>query len=173
MLEPFGQTQSAQELLRAFPCGVRLRAAHQLRKDDVLKRAELGKKMVKLVDEAQQVSPNTRPTIVIERSGFLSREPDRALESTFEQPHRLQQRRFPGPRRSQQCHDLAGLDAQINAAQDLDRHLALGEAAPQIVGNKDWFTHIAAPGRGRCWRPCKQGKASPGTTGSAPSGRLR
>ena len=45
--------------------------------------------MVKLIDEAEEVPPQARSPLVVEIGSLLALEPDRTLETAFEQSDRL------------------------------------------------------------------------------------
>ena len=53
--------------------------------------------MVKLIDEAQRVPAQARPSIIIQTCGLFAVDTDRAVKTALLQPDRLQQRRLAGP----------------------------------------------------------------------------
>src|SRR5213076_27495 len=96
-----------------------------------------GQQMMKLIDEAEELTPQPRAALVVELGGFLTVQTDRSLESAFEQPHRLEQGRLARSRRTQQRDDLARRDLEIDPAQHLDGHVALDEAALESPSGED------------------------------------
>ena len=129
MIEPLREAECTEQLLRPLARRLCLGAQHELRKDHVFDRIELGKQVVKLVDEAEQLAPEPRAAVVIELRSFLALKPEGTLKAAFEQTDRLEQGRLARARGSEQRHDLARRDRQVHAPQYLDSDVALGEAA--------------------------------------------
>src|SRR5206468_3625953 len=143
-----------------------LHPAHQLRKHNIFGRVELRKQMMELIDETEEVAPEPRPVVIVQLGGLLTLQPDRALEPAFEQADRLKQGRLTRARGTEQRHNLARRDLEIDPAQNLDRDVALDEAALQTSRDEHRLTHSAAPAPGRCWRLCRPGTKLRGTTES-------
>ena len=162
VVETLAEAEVGQQELRPVAGGTRRRAADQLRQDDVLGRAEVGQQMVELVDEAELVAPHRGPGVGVERFDPLPVDCDRAAEPAFEQPDRLEHGRLARSARSEQGDDLAAGDGQVDAAQDVDRHPALDEAAAE-VGDFEDVTHSGARSPDRCSPPSTPGTASRGS----------
>ena len=94
MLEPLREAERAKQLLRPRPRSLRLRAAHELRQDDILDSVELGQQVMELIHEAKQLTPKAGAALIVEISRLFAREPDRTFEAAFEQAHSLKQSRF-------------------------------------------------------------------------------
>src|SRR5262245_18998891 len=114
-----------------------------LRQENILKRVEVGKQMVELINETERVTAQGGAAVIVERRGFLAGDADRALEPAFEQADGLQKRRLARAGRAQQPDDLARLHAEVDASQYLDGGPALGEAALEAARLKDRLTHNA------------------------------
>src|SRR5690606_39536424 len=97
---------------------------------------------------------------------------DLAAKSAFEKSDGLEQRRFAGPRRTKQRHDLAGHDRQNDAAQDVYSLSALLERARQPGQSDDRLTHSEAPEPDRYPHRGKKGRVWPGSKVPRPSRRL-
>src|SRR5947209_362143 len=124
---------------------------------------------MKLVDEAEQLPADAGAPLVIEPGRLFAREADRALEPALEQADGLEQGRLTGAGGTEKRDDLARRHLQIDAAQHLDRNVALDETALEVPSDEDRLTHSEAPGPGRCSPPCTPDRASQGTTAPARS----
>src|SRR5687768_9692369 len=100
---------------------------------------------MELIDEAQRLAPKLGARVIVELRSFAPREADRALEPAFEQPDRLQQGRLARPRRTEQSHDLARLDREVDSAKHLDGDVALRKAAPEAARLEDRLCHLILP----------------------------
>src|SRR4051794_30420438 len=113
MVETLRQSKRAEQLARALPRRLRFRAAHELRENDIFDCVELGKQMMELVDETEQVAAQAGTAIVVEVGGFFAAQANRPLEAAFEQADSLEQGRFSRSRRTEQRHDLAGRHREV------------------------------------------------------------
>jgi len=89
MVESLIEAQRTEKLVRSCRGRRSFYIPDQLRKDDILSRRELGKEMVKLIDEAERLASKLGATIIVELGRFLAEQPDRSLESALEQSHGL------------------------------------------------------------------------------------
>src|SRR3546814_12773546 len=108
-------------------------------------------------------APRLPPLAVLETRDIFPLDADYALESALEKPDRLQHRLLPRPRRPEQRDDRAAAQRRVDAAQHLDRNVALREAALQIDQFQRDIIHNAAPALGRYWPPCRPDRASQGS----------
>src|SRR6185295_359008 len=157
MIEPPRQPERAEQLLRPRPGRVRPGAAHELRDDHILQRAELRQQVMELIDEAEQVAAQAGSAVVVELCGFLPLELDRPGEAPFKQSDGLEQGRFARAGRSEERDNLARPDLEIDSAQDLDRDMALDEFALEVARDEDRVTHSAAPAPDPSWPPSRPG----------------
>ncbi len=146
---------------------IRLGTADQLRKDDILSRIELGKQVMELIDETQRLAPKLRASVIVQLRRLPALHSNRTLKAALEQAYRLQKGRLAGARGTQKRDDFSRLHVEIDAAQDFDCHVTLGEAALQPARRQNRITHNGAPGPGRCSPPSMRDRAWRGTTGSA------
>src|SRR3546814_20751507 len=115
--------------------------------------------MVELIDEADLLAPRLRSFTLAQVRHVLAVDPDRALETAFEQTDRLQHRRLARSRGAEQSDDLAALHLRFAAEKHADRHPVLGETTPQIAQFKSRVRHSGAPApgtseTGRVWTEC-------------------
>src|SRR3546814_11119009 len=103
-----------------------------LRQHDIFDRVEIWQQMMELIDEADLLAPRLRPLALFEARDILAIDADRTAESAFAQADCLQHRRLAPPRRAEQRDDLAAPQRRVDAAQHLDRDLALTDAAVQF-----------------------------------------
>src|SRR3546814_19563632 len=88
--------------------------------------------MVELIDEADLLAPRLRSFTLAQVRHVLAVDPDRALETAFEQTDRLQHRRLARSRGAEQRDALAALQLRIVDAQPVDRNPGQVEDAPQL-----------------------------------------
>src|SRR4051812_12545250 len=70
VVEAFGEPERAEELLRPCAGSAGLRIPHELWKDHVLHRIELRQQVMELVDEPEKLTPQARPSFVIQLACF-------------------------------------------------------------------------------------------------------
>ena len=85
-----------KELQRPLAGEPAVEAADQLRHDDVLERGELGKQVVKLIDEADLHAADRSPLAVGEPAGAAPGDLDVAGIRPFEKAGNVQERRLAG-----------------------------------------------------------------------------
>jgi hypothetical protein len=125
------EAERGEQSSGALVCFLAGAVLDELGQHDIFGRVEVRQQMVELIDEAELIAAHAGAPVRIELRRLLSGDPDRAAEPALKQPDRLKQGRLARSRRAEQGHDLARADGEVDAAQDFDRHSALGEAARQ------------------------------------------
>ena len=85
-----------------------------------------------LIDEAQELAPHRRPLAVVGQAGALAVDQDLATVRPLQQARNVQQGRLAAARLADQRHDLAGMQGERDAAQDLEATFALHEGPPDV-----------------------------------------
>ena len=127
--EPLGEADLVGEL--AHPLAVRLAAGEREREHDVLGRREHRQQVEELEDEADVLTPQEREVVVGELRDVLAGDRHAALGRAVEAGEDVHQRRLAGARRAHDGGQLAGGDAEVDAAQRVDAGLALAVAADE------------------------------------------
>ena len=109
-------------------------AVDQLRQDDILDRVEIGQQMVELVDEAERVAAQHRCGRAA--SSFAASSPAIRIEPSnppSSRPTACSSVDLPEPDGPSSATISPGATVEVDAAQDVDRRLALREAARQAA----------------------------------------
>ena len=121
----------------SHPFAVRLEAGEREREHDVLCRREHREQVEELEDEADVLAPQQRQVVVAELGDVLAADRHAARGRAVEPGEDVHQRRLAGARRAHDRGQLAGGDAEIDAAERVDAGFALAVAAHEAGGFDD------------------------------------
>ena len=130
-LAPVGEPHLLEQLVE--PGLVGLLAGDRERQDDVLLGVEHRQEVEELEDEADVLAPQLRQLRVVEPRDLGAGDLHRARGRLVEAREDVHQGRLAGARRAHDRDELAGADVEVDAAERVDRGLALAVAARQLT----------------------------------------
>ena len=150
MIRARAHAHTVQQHQRTFLCRALVDAIGQLRQDHVFQRAELGQKMVELIDEPDVATACGGAAAVAIPRKIAPADDDLAGVRLIQQARDMQQGRFSRPRGRDQCRHLTGHQGQRRLIQNAD---FVGTTGVIGLGNPDQFQcsiviHSAAPQQG-------------------------
>jgi len=139
-------------------------ARDHLRQHDVFERRKFRQQVMKLVDEPDMRAPQQCPPLFRQTAAILAADQHRTAVCALEQARNMQQCRFAGAGRTDQCCDFARIKRQIDAIQDPEFGSGLCEDAadpPQLErrGCHLRVTRSAGLRPGRAGRRARKDKA--------------
>ena len=112
---------------------------------DVAKRGQFRQQVIPLEDEAKAFAPQRRQLGIVQRADVLARETVGAGAGPVQAAQDVHQRGLARPGRPHDRHEFAGRDGQVHVAQNGQRALALGIAAPDAGQLDDRLVHRDQP----------------------------
>src|SRR5205814_1346099 len=138
MRQPLAEAKPFENA-RRFPFGVMLRlCGNELRDHDVFERAELGKKMMGLINEADAVSTQPRALAVGKRRRRQAFDADFSFARRLEKSGHMQERRFSRPRLAHERDQFAARNGKAHVAKHFESGFALPIPSRYTIKTKDW-----------------------------------
>ena len=132
-----GEPEEVEEIPSALAGLPPRRPCNDSRERHVLERAHPFEQVEELEHEPDVLAPQARTAVLVPAGERHPCQHDLAARRRVDAGDQLQQRRLPAPRRSDDRHELAGGDLEVDAAERPHRRLVGPEAPAEAVDSQD------------------------------------